>query len=552
MNDHTHTFARFWKCALQVNTAGYSEAYRGTSHGLSESEYNAALANRCKELNIDVVGIADHGGIDRIDSLRRALQSVGLVVFPGFEISSTEKIHMVCLFPEVTNRDELNRYLGSLELTRPEETVWPSPLGCQALARKIQELGGFWYAAHATQENGLLTRKSVHSWVDSDLLRAIQIPGALDDVPHEFKNIVLNKDPNWKRERPVAVINARDVAKPDDLADPSATCLIKMTRPGFDAFKVAFLDPESRVRLNSQQPVEPPGAIHEVRISGGYLDGLHAVLSGHLDTVIGGRGTGKSTLIECLRFALEVPPKGSQARKQHTEIIKENLGKEQARVEVELTSAAQHGKRYVVSRRYGESPIVRDEQGQVSKLRPRDLLPEIDIYGQNEIYELAQDESSRLRLLERFLPQGEDAQADIDQVQRRMQENAEKLVKNLDEADQLLAQVQRLPKLQEQLQGYDALGLKDKLARVPLLERERVIDTRAQEEIRRGQSAIAVLEDALPDLTFMSDKALEGLPNATNLVSVRTVLERLGLAMSALVSQGKVVLKTAETDFNAA
>lgn len=552
MNDHTHTFARFWKCALQVNTAGYSEAYRGASHGLSEPEYNAALAHRCKELNIDVVGIADHGGIDRIDSLRRALESVGLVVFPGFEISSTEKIHMVCLFPEATNRDELNRYLGSLELTRPEETVWPSPLGCQALARKIQELGGFWYAAHATQENGLLTRKSVHSWVDSDLLRAIQIPGALDDVPHEFKNIVLNKDPNWKRERPVAVINARDVAKPDDLADPSATCLIKMTRPGFDAFKVAFLDPESRVRLNSQQPVEPPGAIHVVRISGGYLDGLHAVLSGHLDTVIGGRGTGKSTLIECLRFALEVPPKGGQAHKQHTEIIKENLGKEQARVEVELTSAAQHGKRYVVSRRYGESPIVRDEQGQVSKLLPRDLLPEIDIYGQNEIYELAQDESRRLRLLERFLPQGEDAQADIDQIQRRMQENAEKLVKNLDEADQLLSQVQRLPKLQEQLQGYDALGLKDKLARVPLLERERVIDTRAQEEIRRGQSAIGVLEDALPDLTFMSDKALEGLPNATNLVLVRTVLERLRLAMSALVGQGKVVLKTAETDFNAA
>ena len=29
MSDHTHTFARFWKCALQVNTAGYSAAFRG-------------------------------------------------------------------------------------------------------------------------------------------------------------------------------------------------------------------------------------------------------------------------------------------------------------------------------------------------------------------------------------------------------------------------------------------------------------------------------------------------------------------------------------------
>ena len=50
MTDHTHTFARFWKCALQVNTAGYSAAYRGASHGLGEGEYNAALAARCKEL----------------------------------------------------------------------------------------------------------------------------------------------------------------------------------------------------------------------------------------------------------------------------------------------------------------------------------------------------------------------------------------------------------------------------------------------------------------------------------------------------------------------
>ena len=144
-------------------------------------------------------------------------------------------------------------------------------------------------------------------------------------------------------------------------------------------------------------------ALPILEVSGGYLDGLHAELSGHLDTVIGGRGTGKSTLIECLRFALDLLPKGTQARKQHAEIIKENLGKDMGRVEVQLTSFTQHGKRYRVTRRVGEAPIVRDADGQVSMLLPRDLLPDLDIYGQNEIYELAQDESSRLRLLERFL-----------------------------------------------------------------------------------------------------------------------------------------------------
>lgn len=548
MPDHAHTFARFWKCALQVNTVAYSETYRGAPHGLDEAGYNAALAEQCRRLGVQVVGIADHGGIDRIDNLRRALQEAGVVVFPGFEIASTEKIHMVCLFPEGTTTESLYRYLGALGLTRPEKTVWPSRSGCQELARVIHEEGGFWYAAHATQENGILHRKSNHNWIDCHLLRAIQIPGAREDLPPQYKDIVLNTNPDWKRERPVAVINARDVAKPDDLADPSATCLIKMTRPTFDAFRVAFLDHESRVRLNTDQPASPPGAVHAIRVGGGYLDGLDARLSGHLDTVIGGRGTGKSTLIECLRYAFDLQPKGTQARKQHADIIKENLAKEAGRVEVELTSSSQHGKRYVVTRRYGEAPIVRDDEGRVSNLLPRDLLPQIDIYGQNEIHELAKDEGSRLRLLERFLPDDDAARTTIAQVQRKLQDNADKLAKALDDKDGLQAEVNKLPKLQEQLQGFDALGLRDKLARVPLLERERQIDARMQDELRRMQAAAEAFEGALPDLAFITDKAVEGLPHAALLVAMRGALQALQDKARLIAGQARDLAACAATD----
>jgi len=247
-----------------------------------------------------------------------------------------------------------------------------------------------------------------------------------------------------------------------------------------------------------------------------------------------------------------VQPKGTQARKQHNEIIKENLGKDMGRVEVQLTSFAQHGKWYTVTRRAGEPPIVRDVDGQVSKLLPRDLLPELDIYGQNEIYELAQDEGSRLRLLERFLPQDHDGKAQLDQVQKRLRENAEKLTKAFDDTDTLHEQVNRLPKLQEQLQSYEALGLKDKLARVPLLERERQIDGRAQEELRGLQTALITLQDALPDTTFISDKALEGLPHATHLASMRNVLEQLRQSMTALMTQGQGLLTQATDNMQAA
>lgn len=201
------------------------------------------------------------------------------------------------------------------------------------------------------------------------------LPGSIDELPQEYKSIVLNSDPNWKRERLIAVINAKDIAQPADLDDASATCWIKMTRPTFDAFKVAFLDPESRIRLNSQKPEVTAGEIKSMTVSGGYLDGVEIAFSRHLNTVIGGRGTGKSTLLECLRYVLDIPPKGKQAQKLHLEIIKENLGKASGRIEVEIVSSAQHGKRYRVSRRYGEMPIVRevvsDGGGNVSTLHLR-------------------------------------------------------------------------------------------------------------------------------------------------------------------------------------
>ena len=458
-------YARFWRCALQVNPAGYHASYRGADHGLTEEAYNHALLRQCKELDIRVVGMADHGSVSSIDAARQVLAPAGIVVFPGFEIASNDKTHFVCLFGEESTSQSLERYLGRLQLLDPEDGVRPSRLSAEQLIDiVVDELGGFVYAAHCTEDKGLLKLRQNHVW-QLPKLRAAQISKSIEDLKgiddDFYRRVFLNKDKAYEREHPMAAINAKDVAKPEDLAHPGATCWVKMTRPTFAAFKVAFLDPESRVRLNSQQPEVKPSAIHSVKVSGGYLDGMEAVLSGHLDTVIGGRGTGKSTLIECLRFALDVLPKGMQARKQHNEIIKENLGKDLGRVEVQLTSFAQHGKRYTVTRKVGEAPIVRDVEGQVSTLLPRDLLPDLDIYGQNEIYELAQDEGSRLRLLEKFLPQDRDGKAQLDQVQKRLRDNAEKLTKAFDDADTLHEQVNRLPKLQEQLQSYEALGLKD-------------------------------------------------------------------------------------------
>jgi ABC-type lipoprotein export system ATPase subunit len=519
------TFARFWKCALQVNPVGYSKAYRGRDHGLDREAYLAALLKECQEQQVALIGIADHGNVQDVDAIRAYLAPHEVVVLPGFEICTTEKIHWVCLFPEDTTTAQLNRYLGALDLLDPEDGVLPSNLGGAALLTKVTtELNGFCYAAHVTQESGVLERKQQHLW-KHPLLMAAQIPEAVDGLPVNYKRIAENKDPNYRRERPMALINAKDVAKPEDLQNPRASCFIKMTRPSFEALCMAFKDPESRVRLHGEMQHDYYSRIERMRVDGGYLDGLDVGFSAHLNTVIGGRGTGKSTLLECLRYVLEVAHKGSEARKQGDAVIRENLGRAQGRVEVEIVSQPQNMRRYRVVRRFGEPARVIDEQGNESTLTPADLIPGIEIYGQNEIYELARDQDALVRVLDRYLPDRSDHEKSLVALQRKLKSNGERLVAAQEQQEELEAQIQKLPRLEEQVRQFDELGLKDKLKLVPLLEKERQVPARVTEEVERLATAVDTLRDSLPEVVFLGEKAIEELPHADLLRQSRAILE---------------------------
>lgn len=136
--------------------------------------------------------------------------------------------------------------------------------------------------------------------------------------------------------------------------------------------------------------------------------------------------------------------------------------------------------------------------GNVSTLLPRDLLPGIDIYGQNEIYELAQDETSRLQLLDRFLPQDGDYESKSTDVHRRLTENQRKLVKSFSDLDDVKAQVDRLPKLEEQLRGFEELGIKEKLAKTSLIAREREIAKGLLKACGLCKTPLRTLEAACP------------------------------------------------------
>ena len=528
----SYTKASFWKCALQVNPADYIQ-YRGTDHGMTEEDYNRRLLEIALENDIKVVGLADHGNVDAVDAIRALFADSGILVFPGFEIATTEKVHFVFLFPEETTRSQLERCIGALGLTDPEDGVRPSNLvGGNELLKKIEDLGGFAYAAHCTEENGVLFRKLNHVWQNPNL-RAAQIPGTLENLRNDEENayrlILENKDPNYRRERRIGIINACDVAVPDDLAKPNASCLIKMTHPSFESFKLAFQDPESRVRLNSDQAEGWFSKIERMRITGGYLDGVEIDFSDHLNTVIGGRGTGKSTLLESIRYALGLQPIGKTANIQHTKIIKDNLGNEGGRVELVVRSSAMNGKRFVVARRYGESATVTDIEGTPSTFTPKDLLPRVECYGQNEIYEIAVDPYLPAHLLERFLTDDTtEAEKRIATASEKLRENREKLVRAHNNLTDIEEDLNRLRQLEEREKQFKEQGMGDKLEIIPHLETERNLVKRAtKEEIPNLKDSLQAVRDNLPDTAFLSDTALQKLPHADSFRELRGILDKL-------------------------
>lgn len=465
-------YASYYKCALQMNPSSYA-SYRGQQI-VDDDEYNTAILKKCIDNNISVVGMANHGNVDCSEGLRKLLSQNGIVVFPGFEIMSAEKIHMVCLFPEDSTNSQLNKYIGALGLDTAKKGNETSSLTCIQIANKVKEEGGFWYAAHVTGDNGILKLGKLNTIWQNDLLVAAQIPDSKDNVDPKYKNIINNTDPHYKRARKPAYINACDIVRPEDLDKDNAVTLVKMSEPSFSNFVMAFKDPESRIRLTSEIEKSYQSAIKHLKVTGGYLDGLDMNLSDNLVTIIGGRGTGKSTIINFVRYALDLVPKEKQRKKEFEEMISCNLGTA-SKIELIVDSNAQYGQSYRIIKRYDADPVIEDMEGKVSNLHVKDIMPNVEIYGQNEIVEAVKNPNQISDIVLRLFKQDRDIAERIEKSYRDLNDNSSRMEQLEIEIETNEEESADLPVLKEKLNYYEKAGLADKIPTIEILASEEAL-----------------------------------------------------------------------------
>jgi len=213
----------------------------------------------------------------------------------------------------------------------------------------------------------------------------------------------------------------------------------------------------------ARQPITQPSLasqrLRSVRVTGGFLDGAAFDLADGLNCLIGARGTGKSSVLELVRYALDALPPASDPERQRIEnLVKANLRDGS----VELTVETREGLAYRVMRSWQEDPVVVTSDGaatQVSLRGGNNGLPGVfraAIYSQNEIERIADQSLSQLSLIDNF-ESGQIAQitAELRTLTSKLATNATTLMPLQDQIDGLNGEIAGKDAIQEKI---EALG----------------------------------------------------------------------------------------------
>lgn len=523
--------ARFYRCALQVNPFAYVQRHTDRTDFATEADYDEAMVAACRDNGVEVIAVTDHYRVKTATSLIAAAEAAGIAAFPGFEAVTKDGVHLLCIFDRDSDLNALERRVGECAPDMSQD----SPLGdfdaMELMERCATRWGAVCVAAHVAAPGGLLRKLSgqtrINAW-RSPHLAAVALPGPVDDAPEDLRPILRNRNPDYFRYTLPAVVNATDVSEPDDLARERSWCEIEMSDVSLRGLRLAFADYESRVRITGDDEPAERTEIVGLRWEGGFLDGLTLPLNGNLNVLIGGRGTGKSTVVESLRYVFDQEPFGETAQRAHRGIVRDVLGSG-TRVSALVRSHHPSLADYVLERVVPNPPTVRDaETGRLLDLLPKDVVPRAEVYGQHEIATIARSSEGRTRVLERFVAAGGDTQERKAALRRDLAGSRRRIADALREADELREQLDQLPYLEETLRRYKEAGVEDRLAERSLLVREeRVLET-AEVRLARIEEALEALRDELPlDRAFASAAALDDLPGAATLTALDGTLARL-------------------------
>lgn len=446
--------AHFHRCDLQVHSPRDPRwAGRSYTEDADRADYAARLIASCREKKLDAIAITDHHDMVFVNYVKQAAdqetdingnaisEHSKIVVFPGVELTLAVPCQAILLLDAEIETECYEQVLRLL-------TIQPSPITekntpqpkrleniqlLSDLKAKLDE--------HDWLKNRYIIFPNVSNDKESSLLRRGMAPkykdmpfvggyidGSKKNLKHGALNILTGKEKEWGHRR-IACIQTSDNRREDHSDLGVHSSWIKWARPTAEALRQACLAQESRI--SDDKPSLPSVTITSVRVTTSvFLGSLAIALNPQYNALIGGRGTGKSTILEYIRWALcDDPPfvPGEEApdyQTRRTRLIESTLKPCDATVDVEFMV---QGVLHVVRRssrddsvqiKIGDSELTTCTKSQI-----RSLLP-IQAYSQKQLSNV----SIRLDELERFITAP--IRLQLDELERLMLDQETK-IKNL-------------------------------------------------------------------------------------------------------------------------
>lgn len=365
-NDKFPQGSRWLRADFHLHTAADKEFSFTGDPDYYYSDYIQAL----KDANIEVGLITNHNkfDFDEFKALRKSARKQGIFILPGVELSvndGSNGIHTLVVFGDewlANGNNYINQFLSvAFEGKTPDQYENENGRSSLSLLETIKKLevynkDFFLVFAHVEDKSGL--------WNEMDGGRLQELGKSeffcrrvlafqkvrTHDMPDRKCRVKLQ---NWLCEAYPAEVEGSD-PKAIDQIGKGEKCYLKIGDFTFEAVKYALLDREHRMASEPQK--HEHSHIKAVYFDGGVLDGKIINLSPELNTLIGIRGSGKSSILEVIRYALDIPF-GEKAldtdyKKYLVEHVLGSGGK------VTLQAVDQRGQQYEIRRISREMPDV--------------------------------------------------------------------------------------------------------------------------------------------------------------------------------------------------
>ncbi|MDN5933440.1 MAG: ATP-binding protein, partial [Pseudonocardia sp.] len=477
------------RVALQVNPFSYQGMRAPRGSFPAEEAYNTALVEECQRLGIDMIGITDHWRVDGSICLIDAAEAAGIAALPGFEAVSSEGIHVLVLFERGTPTGDVDAAIGACG-GRPGCASGQTGSSFAEIVTCAVSRGALAIPAHVNGPDGVLTglvsgAATITAWRNPEVHAVAVSPGR--DVDAHQQQVLANRDPEYERPHPVAVLYADDISDPARLGTPGGSCWVKMAVPSLAALRLAVRTPATRTSLVDPTVAGYP-VIDAIAWQGGFLDGVALRFSPSLTCLIGGRGTGKSTVVESLRYGLGLEPIGASATRGHRQTVTSVL-QPGTQVRISLRTG---GGTFTVERTVPEPPTVRDAAGTLLASTPVDVLGPVEVFSQHELAELAESPDYVAELLRRFGAPTSPGRASVPTALRSNRKALLAATRDLEALDEQLAD---LPRQREALARFEAEGLDTRLAERAELDRQQIVLKTATERVSDVAATVEPLRD---------------------------------------------------------